>query len=577
MQGCRVPRFQGSKVAGFQNPWGFLGAKVPRFQGSTVAGFQGSRVSGFQAYQGSRVSGFQGFQGSKGSRVPRVQGSKGSRVPGSQQGARCAGLQGSKVPGFQGCRVPESLRVPGCQGSKVSGFHGHRVPRFQGSRVPGFRGSKVSGFQGSRVPGFQGFRVPGFQGSRVPGFQVPFRILKAASPREPAPALEIETQQALLLGTTAPATKKWCQVVRSAAPVTQNHISKPENLRLQNATPLRKSAPGPPNSSDEHVSCIVPATEELYLCRSSSNAPRLPSVLKLLQNLTLRSHLTKFTIPCTCHAKPNLNLQKWSEHVVLLTWKCASRHNRVHFFDMSTSKSATRLRCFVHFDLEMCFAPQRRALFRHLNFQKWSDTEVFCTFWLGNVLRATTKFTFFPPARWGLLDFIRAVLLLLRLLLHLLLVLLLAVQIPVGTAGPPPRAPDPSGHCRTSTARSRSQWALPDLHRELQIAMGTAGPQPRLPGCSGHCRTSTAISRSQWALPDLHREIQIPVGTAGPPPRAPDRNGHCRTSTATSRLQWALPDLNRDFQIAVGTAGPQPRLPDRSGHCRTSTGRKDVR
>ena len=28
---------------------------------------------------------------------------------------------------------------------------------------------------------------------------------------------------------------------------------------------------------------------------------------------------------------------------------------------------------FVHFDLEMCFAPQQRALFQHLNFQKWSE------------------------------------------------------------------------------------------------------------------------------------------------------------------------------------------------------------
>ena len=46
--------------------------------------------------------------------------------------------------------------------------------------------------------------------------------------------------------------------------------------------------------------------------------------------------------------------------------------------------------CFVHFDFEMCFAPQRRALFWHLNFQMWSRTEVFCTFWLRNVLRATT-------------------------------------------------------------------------------------------------------------------------------------------------------------------------------------------
>ena len=74
----------------------------------------------------------------------------------------------------------------------------------------------------------------------------------------------------------------------------------------------------------------------------------------------------------------------------ILTCKCASRHNGVHFFDISTSKSAPRPRCFVHFDLQMCFAPQRRALFRHLNFQKRSEAQVFCTFWLANVLRATT-------------------------------------------------------------------------------------------------------------------------------------------------------------------------------------------
>ena len=60
----------------------------------------------------------------------------------------------------------------------------------------------------------------------------------------------------------------------------------------------------------------------------------------------------------------------------ILTCKCASRHNGVHFFDISTSKSGPELVCFVHFDFEMCFAPQRRALFRHLNFQKWSDNGV---------------------------------------------------------------------------------------------------------------------------------------------------------------------------------------------------------
>ena len=50
----------------------------------------------------------------------------------------------------------------------------------------------------------------------------------------------------------------------------------------------------------------------------------------------------------------------------LLTSKCASRHNGVHFFDVSTCKSAPMLVRFVHFDFEMCFAPQRRAIF-HLS------------------------------------------------------------------------------------------------------------------------------------------------------------------------------------------------------------------
>ena len=43
----------------------------------------------------------------------------------------------------------------------------------------------------------------------------------------------------------------------------------------------------------------------------------------------------------------------------------------------------------------MCFAPQRRGLFQHLNFQKWSDVGVLCTFGIGNVLRATAAYIFF--------------------------------------------------------------------------------------------------------------------------------------------------------------------------------------
>ena len=109
------------------------------------------------------------------------------------------------------------------------------------------------------------------------------------------------------------------------------------------------------------------------------------------------------------------------QFLTLLTWKCASRHNGVHYFNISTSKSAPRLRCFVHldldcasrhngvhffdisasksgssmvcfvhFDFQMCFAPQWRALFRHLNFQNCSEREVILAVSLANVLRATT-------------------------------------------------------------------------------------------------------------------------------------------------------------------------------------------
>ena len=42
----------------------------------------------------------------------------------------------------------------------------------------------------------------------------------------------------------------------------------------------------------------------------------------------------------------------------------------------------------------MCFAPQRRALCQHLNFQKCSEAGVLCAFWLGDVLRATAQCTF---------------------------------------------------------------------------------------------------------------------------------------------------------------------------------------
>jgi len=49
----------------------------------------------------------------------------------------------------------------------------------------------------------------------------------------------------------------------------------------------------------------------------------------------------------------------------------------VHFFDISTAKSGPELVSFVHFDLEMCFAPQRRAIFHLSSGQLASPNKAF--------------------------------------------------------------------------------------------------------------------------------------------------------------------------------------------------------
>ena len=174
-------------------------------------------------------------------------------------------------------------------------------------------------------------------------------------------------------------------------------ISKPEDLMLQNATPLRKSAPWPPNISDEHVFCIAPATRNASL----KILFKCPTPAIAFGNATKPSRFAHFwqgaqsLAPATRkHIWTSKSAPYPSVFFALLTSKCASRHKSVHFFHISTSKSGPELLCFVHFDFKMCFVPQRRVLFRHLNFQKWSGVDVFCTFWLRNVLRATTACTF---------------------------------------------------------------------------------------------------------------------------------------------------------------------------------------
>ena len=87
---------------------------------------------------------------------------------------------------------------------------------------------------------------------------------------------------------------------------------------------------------------------------------------KCCKTLTFGSLLARCRIPCAGHEKPTSKSSKVVRACrapYILTWKCASCHNGVHFF-------------------------------RHLNFQKCSEAGVFGTFWLGNALRATTACNF---------------------------------------------------------------------------------------------------------------------------------------------------------------------------------------
>ena len=119
---------------------------------------------------------------------------------------------------------------------------------------------------------------------------------------------------------------------------------------------------------------------ELLRFWSSSNLPRLPSFLKMLQNphvlVTFQWMHNPLHLPHKTTSERPKCLRD-PQFLTLLTSKCASRHNAVHFFDISTSKSAPRPPVFNTFYFQMCFAPQRRTLFRHLNVQKCSETDSF--------------------------------------------------------------------------------------------------------------------------------------------------------------------------------------------------------
>ena len=156
--------------------------------------------------------------------------------------------------------------------------------------------------------------------------------------------------------------------------------------------------------------------------------PRLPSFLEILQNphvlLTFEKVHNPLRLPRETSSECPKMVQTWCA-LYILTWKCASRPNGVHFSTLNFQKwsengvlctcslrnvlratmactlstsqlpKVVRQWCVLCILTSKCASRHRwRALFRHLNFQNWSDNGVLCTFSLRNVIRATTACTF---------------------------------------------------------------------------------------------------------------------------------------------------------------------------------------
>ena len=77
---------------------------------------------------------------------------------------------------------------------------------------------------------------------------------------------------------------------------------------------------------------------------------------KCHKTLTVCSLLTRCTIPCACHAKRHLNVQKWSEPLVLLTFWLRNVLRATTACTFSTSQLAKGLRtwCVLYILTSKC-------------------------------------------------------------------------------------------------------------------------------------------------------------------------------------------------------------------------------
>ena len=118
--------------------------------------------------------------------------------------------------------------------------------------------------------------------------------------------------------------------------------------------------------------CFAPQRRALFRHRNFQKS----SDTEVFSTFSLRNVL-RATTACTFSTSQLPKVVRTPGVLYILTWKCASRHNGVHFFDISTSKSGPDLVCFVHFDLEMCFARHNGVQFFISHLASWLRTRRF--------------------------------------------------------------------------------------------------------------------------------------------------------------------------------------------------------
>ena len=113
----------------------------------------------------------------------------------------------------------------------------------------------------------------------------------------------------------------------------------------------------------------------ILTCKYASRASRY-SCLPFFHIMTSKSA----TVACNFSTSQLQKMVRTRQFFNILTCKCASRYSGVQFFHIPASKNGPNPSVFQHFDLQMCFSLQRRAIFPHPSFKKWSDPVSFLQF-----------------------------------------------------------------------------------------------------------------------------------------------------------------------------------------------------